>query len=73
MKVEMHFLADIFVPCEECHGKRFKPEVLEIRCQGKNIDEVLNMTVDEVLAHLELVVAEARKLGEMPVLVKADS
>jgi len=49
VKVEMHFLADIFVPCEECHGKRFKPEVLEIRYQGKNIDEVLNMTVDEVL------------------------
>jgi len=49
VKVEMHFLADIFVPCEECHGKRFKPEVLEIRYQGKNIDEVLNMTVDEIL------------------------
>lgn len=47
VKVEMHFLADIFVPCEECHGKRFKPEVLEIRYQGKNIDEVLQMTVDE--------------------------
>ncbi|MFH0984667.1 MAG: excinuclease ABC subunit UvrA [Candidatus Omnitrophota bacterium] len=47
VKVEMHFLADIFVPCEECHGKRFKPEVLEIRYQGKNIDEVLQMTVEE--------------------------
>jgi excinuclease ABC subunit A len=52
VKVEMHFLADIFVPCEECHGKRFKPEVLEIRYQGKNIDQVLNMTVDEVLDFL---------------------
>jgi excinuclease ABC subunit A len=49
VKVEMHFLADIFVPCEECHGKRFKPEVLEVRYQGKNIDQVLNMTVDEAL------------------------
>ena len=49
VKVEMHFLADIFVPCEECHGKRFKPEILEIEYQGKNIDNVLNMTVDEVL------------------------
>ncbi|MFA5167078.1 MAG: excinuclease ABC subunit UvrA [Candidatus Omnitrophota bacterium] len=49
VKVEMHFLADIFVPCEECRGKRFKSEVLEIRYQGKNIDEVLNMTVDEIL------------------------
>jgi len=52
VKVEMHFLADIFVPCEECHGKRFRPEVLEIRYQGKNIDEVLNMTVDETLDFL---------------------
>jgi excinuclease ABC subunit A len=52
LKVEMHFLADIFVPCEECHGKRFRPEVLEIRYQGKNIDEVLNMTVDETLDFL---------------------
>jgi excinuclease ABC subunit A len=52
VKVEMHFLADIFVPCEECQGKRFKREVLEIRYQGKNIDEVLNMTVDEVLDFL---------------------
>jgi excinuclease ABC subunit A len=52
VKVEMHFLADIFVPCEECQGKRFKSEVLEIHYQGKNIDEVLNMTVDEVLDFL---------------------
>jgi excinuclease ABC subunit A len=47
VKVEMHFLADIFVPCEECQGKRFRPEILEICYQGKNIDQVLNMTVDE--------------------------
>jgi excinuclease ABC subunit A len=52
VKVEMHFLADIFVPCEECHGKRFKPEILEIRYQRKNIDEVLNMTVDEAMDFL---------------------
>lgn len=52
VKVEMHFLADIFVPCEACHGKRFKPEVLEIEYQGKNIDDVLNMTVDEALDFL---------------------
>ena len=47
LKVEMHFLADVFVPCEECQGKRFKPEILEIRFEGKNIDEVLAMTIDE--------------------------
>ena len=40
------------MPCEECHGKRFKPEILEIRYQGKNVDQVLNMTVDEVLDFL---------------------
>ncbi len=52
VKVEMHFLADIFVPCEECRGKRFKPEILEIRYDGKNIDDILNMTVDEALDFL---------------------
>lgn len=47
VKIEMHFLADIFVPCEACQGKRFKPEVLEIEYRGKNIDEILKMTVEE--------------------------
>jgi excinuclease ABC subunit A len=47
IKVEMHFLADVYVPCEACHGKRFKPGVLEILYKAKNIDEVLAMTVDE--------------------------
>ncbi len=49
IKVEMHFLADVFIPCEACRGKRFKPEVLEIRYLGKNIDDVLQMTVDETI------------------------
>ncbi len=49
VKVEMHFLADVFVPCEECHGKRFKPEVLEIRFEGKNVDDVLGMTIDDAV------------------------
>ncbi len=49
IKVEMHFLADVFIPCEACGGRRFKPEVLEIRYQGKNIHEVLQMTVDEAV------------------------
>ncbi|MDP3920905.1 MAG: excinuclease ABC subunit UvrA [Candidatus Omnitrophota bacterium] len=50
IKVEMHFLADVFVRCEECEGKRFRPEVLEIKYEGKNIDDVLAMTIDEAAA-----------------------
>lgn len=49
VKVEMHFLADVFIPCEACRGKRFKPEVLEIRRGGSNIDEVLSMTISEAM------------------------
>ena len=67
VKVEMHFLADIFVPCEECHGKRFKPEVLEIRYRGKNIDEVLAMTVDEVLNFLS---SSKALVGKLSILQK---
>lgn len=47
IKIEMHFLPDIYIPCEVCKGKRFKRETLEIRYKGKNIDDVLNMTVEE--------------------------
>ncbi|MSR77447.1 MAG: excinuclease ABC subunit A [Candidatus Omnitrophica bacterium] len=47
IKVEMHFLADVSVPCEACQGKRFKPEILEIHYQGKNVDDVLGMTIDD--------------------------
>ncbi|HXV28394.1 MAG TPA: excinuclease ABC subunit A, partial [bacterium] len=50
IKVEMHFLADVFVVCEVCQGRRFKPEILEIRYRGKNMDDVLSMTVAESLA-----------------------
>ena len=49
IKVEMHFLADVYIPCEACGGKRFKPDVLQIRYQGKSIDEVLQLTVEESL------------------------
>jgi excinuclease ABC subunit A len=49
IKVEMHFLADVFVTCEACQGKRFKQEVLGIRYQGKTIDGILSMTVEEAL------------------------
>jgi excinuclease ABC subunit A len=49
LQVEMVFMADVYVPCDECGGKRFKPEVLEVTVNGKHIDDVLNMTVDEAI------------------------
>ena len=49
VRVEMQFLADVFVPCEQCDGKRFKPQVLEVRYKGKNVHQVLEMTVREAL------------------------
>jgi excinuclease ABC subunit A len=48
-KVEMHFMADVFVPCEECEGKRFNAETLDVRYKGKNISEALELTVDEAM------------------------
>jgi excinuclease ABC subunit A len=50
VRVEMQFLADVFVPCDECDGKRFRPQVLEVRFKGRNIDQVLDLTVREALA-----------------------
>ena len=61
-KVEMHFLPDIFVPCDVCKGKRYNRETLEIRYKGRNIHEVLEMTVEDALAFFEPVPAIARKL-----------
>jgi len=49
VRVEMQFLADVFVPCEQCDGRRFKPQVLEVRYKGRNIHQVLEMTVREAL------------------------
>jgi excinuclease ABC subunit A len=48
-KIEMHFLADVYVTCEECKGKRFKKEVLDVRYKEKNVDEILNLTINEAL------------------------
>jgi excinuclease ABC subunit A len=53
IKIEMHFLPDIYVPCEVCKGKRYNRETLEVNYKGKNIYEVLNMTVDEALPFFE--------------------
>jgi excinuclease ABC subunit A len=50
VRVEMQFLADVFVPCEHCDGKRFKPQVLEVRYKGRNVHQVLEMTVREAIA-----------------------
>lgn len=61
-KVEMHFLPDIYVPCDVCKGKRYNRETLEIRYKGKNIHEVLEMTVEDALAFFDAVPSIARKL-----------
>ena len=52
-KIEMHFLPDLYVPCDVCHGKRYNRETLEVTWQGKNISEVLDMTVEEALRFFE--------------------
>jgi len=62
IKVEMHFLADIYVPCDVCHGKRYNRETLEVRYKGRNIHEVLEMTASEALGFFSAVPAIARKL-----------
>ena len=48
--VEMQFMADLVLECEECHGQRFKREILDVQFQGKNINDVLNMTVSEAVS-----------------------
>jgi excinuclease ABC subunit A len=53
IKIEMHFLPDVYVPCEQCHGKRYNRETLEVRFKGKNISEVLEMPIEEALGFFE--------------------
>ena len=65
IKIEMHFLSDVYVPCEVCKGRRYNRETLEVRYKGKNIYEVLEMTVDEALEFFRPIQKIARKLETM--------
>ncbi|MGH8641529.1 MAG: excinuclease ABC subunit UvrA, partial [Burkholderiales bacterium] len=62
LKVEMHFLPDIYVPCDVCHGERYNRETLDIRYKGRNVHEVLQMTVEQAAEFFSAVPAIARKL-----------
>ena len=62
IKVEMHFLPDVYVPCDVCKGKRYNRETLEVKYKGKNIHEILEMTVEDARAFFDPVPAVARKL-----------
>ncbi len=62
IKIEMHFLPDVYVPCEICHGRRYNSETLEVHYKGKNIAEVLDMTVDDALVFFSAIPKIARKI-----------
>ena len=62
IKIEMHFLPDVYVPCEVCHGKRYNRETLEVRYKEKNIAEVLNMTIEDAVVFFENIPKIKRKL-----------
>ncbi|OIK14599.1 Excinuclease ABC subunit A [Bacillus sp. OV322] len=62
IKIEMHFLPDVYVPCEVCHGKRYNRETLEVKYKGKNISDILDMTVEESLSFFENIPKIRRKL-----------
>ena len=65
VKIEMHFLPDVYVPCEVCKGKRYNRETLEVKYKGKNIHEVLDMTVDEALEFFDSLPKIKRKLATL--------
>ncbi|MFM8720644.1 MAG: excinuclease ABC subunit UvrA, partial [Chthoniobacterales bacterium] len=65
LKVEMHFLADVFVPCDVCNARRYNRETLEITYKGKNIADILDMTVDEALSFFRAVPSVSEKLATM--------
>lgn len=62
IKIEMHFLPDVYVPCEVCHGKRYNRETLEVTYKGKSISDVLDMTVEDALSFFENIPKIKRKL-----------
>ena len=62
IKIEMHFLPDVYVPCEVCHGKRYNRETLEVKYKGKNISEILEMTVEDAVNSLKIIPKINRKL-----------
>ena len=62
MKIEMHFLPDVYVPCEVCQGKRYNRETLDVRYKGKSIYDVLDMTVEEALPFFEAIPSIYRKI-----------
>ena len=62
IKIEMHFLPDVYVPCEVCHGKRYNRETLEVKYKDKSISDVLEMTVEEALKFFENIPTIARTL-----------
>ncbi|WMX55432.1 excinuclease ABC subunit UvrA [Peribacillus sp. R9-11] len=62
IKIEMHFLPDVYVPCEICHGKRYNRETLEVKYKGKNISDILDMTVEEGVSFFENIPKIKRKL-----------
>ena len=65
LKIEMHFLPDVYVPCEVCGGKRYNRETLDIRYKGKNISDVLNMTVEEALEFFDAVPSIRNKIATL--------
>lgn len=62
IKIEMHFLPDVYVPCEVCHGKRYNRETLEVKYKGKNISDILNMRIEEALEFFKNIPKITRKL-----------
>jgi len=65
IKVEMHFLADVYVKCDVCEGKRYNEQTLEVRYKGKNISDMLNMTVEEALEFFQALPAIKKKLATL--------